>query len=679
MKKLFIIFVPLLILLGALSIYNEYQWHKGGTSALLGAGTSTMGSLPAFRVDNSVIVPRSKSLPLGMGGASGQSGVIRFLEDSDFGSNFTALQATSSIASNVTYTLPPTDGTSGQVIQTDGNGILSFVTHTVSGFTEGSTLFAGSTGEITEDNANFFWDDTNDRLGIGIGAPTANLHIEGSATDTTLQKLDGATNAYTGTSAYQGYDVDMDISTSGGNAFNVTGMKFDITNTHGSDTGIIQVQDIAGMDFDLTLNSTFENISVFAQERDFGMKFDLTNTSTFTDSVMTQKVYGYDSAINSRPTFDGAGMQHTLETYGMRLFVKTNPTFTAGNSLNVRNYGVSVEAIGTTVGSSENYGYYIHDLTGGDDNYGFYINDSDTGSNVYGLYFDPDIQSIHRGQFKIGDTTDPDAMLEIVADATSSVGLHIKGAASQTGALMTMTDSSDNVFFNSGDGLAGSEVVWNEQQADIDFKVHGDGLSHMIHVDASTDRIGIGIETPNQFLDVRAPDGANSTAFAFAFRNLDTTNGQGQGVLIQAGNGTSDYPLGIRDRAGTDLFRVVADGKVGIGTITPSSALSMGDDDLITRDVNAGLTASTTQSQGQGALTAEINEVATVGNANDVVTLPTAVAGYKIVIINNGANTLQIFPASGDDLGAGVDTSTTLASGSNVQYVSYDATNWEAI
>ena len=107
--------------------------------------------------------------------------------------------------------------------------------------------------------------------------------------------------------------------------------------------------------------------------------------------------------------------------------------------------------------------------------------------------------------------------------------------------------------------------------------------------------------------------------------------------------------------------------------------LAMGDDVLIRRDVNAGLTASTTQTQGQSALTAEVNEVATVANANDVVTLPTAVAGLKIVIINNGANTLKIFPASGDNLGAGVDTSTTLASGSNVVYQAYDATNWEAI
>lgn len=93
----------------------------------------------------------------------------------------------------------------------------------------------------------------------------------------------------------------------------------------------------------------------------------------------------------------------------------------------------------------------------------------------------------------------------------------------------------------------------------------------------------------------------------------------------------------------------------------------------------AGITASTTQTQGQGALTSEINEVSTCANANDTVTLPSAVAGVRCVVINNGAQTLQIFPASGDNLGAGVNTATTLAAGSNVHYVAYDGTNWEAV
>lgn len=98
-----------------------------------------------------------------------------------------------------------------------------------------------------------------------------------------------------------------------------------------------------------------------------------------------------------------------------------------------------------------------------------------------------------------------------------------------------------------------------------------------------------------------------------------------------------------------------------------------------TTSVSAGITASTTQTQGQMPLTENINEIATVANANDTVTLPVATIGRRILIINNGANTLQIFPASGDNLGAGVDTATTLASGSNIDFAAYDTTNWETV
>ena len=49
-------------------------------------------------------------------------------------------------------------------------------------FTQGSILFADVDGRIAQDNTNFFWDDTNDRLRIGTGnAPIATLDVMGDA------------------------------------------------------------------------------------------------------------------------------------------------------------------------------------------------------------------------------------------------------------------------------------------------------------------------------------------------------------------------------------------------------------------------------------------------------------------------------------------------------------------
>jgi len=88
------------------------------------------------------------------------------------------------------------------------------------------------------------------------------------------------------------------------------------------------------------------------------------------------------------------------------------------------------------------------------------------------------------------------------------------------------------------------------------------------------------------------------------------------------------------------------------------------------------ITASVTQTQGNGALTNVFNKVDTVANDNDTVTLPTAVAGLEIFVENRGANTLQIFPASGDDLGNGLNIATTLEVGASIKFFTYDTTNW---
>ncbi len=46
-------------------------------------------------------------------------------------------------------------------------------------FTAGSVLFSNGS-IITEDNSNLFWDDTNNRLGIGTTTPLRELHVVGS-------------------------------------------------------------------------------------------------------------------------------------------------------------------------------------------------------------------------------------------------------------------------------------------------------------------------------------------------------------------------------------------------------------------------------------------------------------------------------------------------------------------
>jgi hypothetical protein len=68
----------------------------------------------------------SFATPLAVIGNATAGSEIRLPEDTDNGSNYVALKAPDTIASNLTLTLPSADGTSGQVLQTNGSGVLSF-------------------------------------------------------------------------------------------------------------------------------------------------------------------------------------------------------------------------------------------------------------------------------------------------------------------------------------------------------------------------------------------------------------------------------------------------------------------------------------------------------------------------------------------------------------------------
>lgn len=91
---------------------------------------------------------------------------------------------------------------------------------------------------------------------------------------------------------------------------------------------------------------------------------------------------------------------------------------------------------------------------------------------------------------------------------------------------------------------------------------------------------------------------------------------------------------------------------------------------------DVGITASITQTQGNGQLTSNINFIETVANTNDTVTLPPAQRGLTSSIINHGDNTLQIFPSLGNDLGNGDNISMHLEANEEIQFFAKDSTHW---
>jgi len=98
-----------------------------------------------------------------------------------------------SISSNV-LTLSLADGTNPGLLSTGTQTIAGAKTFssapTFSTMTAGSVTFAGTAGVVSQDNANLFWDDTNNRLGIGTAAPKSLLTINRSGTEMAANNYD---------------------------------------------------------------------------------------------------------------------------------------------------------------------------------------------------------------------------------------------------------------------------------------------------------------------------------------------------------------------------------------------------------------------------------------------------------------------------------------------------------
>lgn len=92
-----------------------------------------------------------------------------------------------SYVSSVALTVPTFLSISGSPITTSGTLAVSLSgtalpvtnggTGSTTAFTTGSIVFSGASGTYLQDNANFFWDSTNHRLGIGTTSPSFGFDI----------------------------------------------------------------------------------------------------------------------------------------------------------------------------------------------------------------------------------------------------------------------------------------------------------------------------------------------------------------------------------------------------------------------------------------------------------------------------------------------------------------------
>lgn len=117
---------------------------------------------------------------------------------------------------------------------------------------------------------------------------------------------------------------------------------------------------------------------------------------------------------------------------------------------------------------------------------------------------------------------------------------------------------------------------------------------------------------------------------------------------------------------------------------TGSGALVFGTSPSLTTPALSGETFSTsatvtagTDAQGQGALTSDYSVITTAAANPSGATLPTATTGRRIVIVNKGANAVNIYPDTGASIDAlGANTAVQIAVGGVMSFNASSTTQW---
>jgi len=501
-------------------------------------------------------------------------------------------------------------------------GDLALGTVTPTGFTEGSVAFAGSGGTLAQDNANLFWDDSTNRLGLGTTTPTVSLEVIGAGKFSTnltvstgnINLADSSGNVSIGNTsgALALSSSGLNLTTAGA-VSGVTSLSMDnqLTNSYASSAAI----NLTGNSSGITFAGTGTNQIITGGTNHLalmpGGNVGIGTTAPGAKLDITQVFRVTGASAPSYPS-SGKGLEITYDTNstemggtGQSVIWSSDRDGSVGLDLSLR-----AREIGFFTGSSPSHRVRI------DNNGNVGIGNAGPGSklsvqggvsigdSVYATAAAPSGGMIIKGNVGIG-TTVPGAKLSFVTGTTAADGINFGGDTNLYRYSANLLRSDDDfaiggVNYNVVLRSASQKIEFGNRSSSWDTNLYRNAANTLRTNDSLIidGNLGIGTTAPNQLLHIEKAttpqlkirwtdtssygahiftEGATYMGgFAVIGSAFSDSSRQNAVEFISAKNNLGT--LGFRTKTGGAYYnrmRILNNGNVGIGNTGPGSKLSV--------------------------------------------------------------------------------------------------------